>query len=171
MGRSRLIPVAAEFEANLARAADAIAALPEARLPGVRVEAKRAAISVHFREAQDGKLGARLEGQLVALAERERLRLHGGRFVWELRPAVEVTKGSVVMQLAETEGARAIVYVGDDLTDADAFKALRQVKGKRTVAVGVLSSEVPAATFRDCDLLVSGVDGVKAFLSDLLSIG
>ena len=171
MGQSRLTPVAAEFATSLTLAAEAIAALPEARLPGVRIEAKRAAISVHFREAEDEKLGARLETLLRPLAQRQDLRLHAGRFIWELRPAVEVSKGSVVRELAHTGGGRALVYVGDDVTDADAFKALRQVKETRTLAVGVLSSEVPLATFKDCDLLVDGVEGVKAFLSELLAIG
>lgn len=170
-GRSRLTPVAEAFTANLARTAEAIAALPEARLPGVRIEPKRAAISVHFRESHDSGVGARLEVALRRLGEARGLRLHAGRFVWELRPAVDISKGSVVRQLASTPGVRALVYVGDDVTDADAFAALRQVNEMRTVAVGVLSSEVPAGSFKDCDLLVPGVEGVKAFLSDLLAIG
>mgnify|MGYP001223022882 CR=1 FL=1 len=171
MGLSRLRPVAAAFNANLARAAKAIAALPEAAVEGVRIERKRAAVSVHFREASDPDQGSRLEACLRPLAEREGLRLHGGRFVLELRPAVDIDKGTVVSELALTPGARALVYVGDDLTDADAFAALRTVDEVRTLAVGVLSSEVPAATFKDADLLVDGVEGVKRFLEDLLAIG
>jgi trehalose-phosphatase len=171
LGRSRLAPVAEAFTANLARTADAIAALPETRLPGVRIESKRAAISVHFRESHDSRVGARLEVSLRRLGEAEGLRLHAGRFVWELRPAVGISKGSVVAELASTPGARALVYVGDDVTDADAFAALRQVKEMRTLAVGVLSSEVAAGTFKDCDFLVEGVEGVKIFLADLLAIG
>jgi trehalose 6-phosphate phosphatase len=171
MGRSRLRPVVEAFTARLARAADAIAALPEAAVGGVRMERKRAAISVHFRQSSDPSQGPRLEAVLRPLAEREGLRLHGGRFVWELRPAVDVDKGTVVRELALTPGARAIVYIGDDLTDADAFAALRGVKEIRTLAVGVLSSEVPAATFKDADMLVDGVEGVKGFLKDLLAIG
>jgi trehalose 6-phosphate phosphatase len=170
-GQSRLSPVAEGFTARLAQTAIAISALPEARLPGVRIENKRAAISVHFREANDRGVGARLEATLTRLGEAHGLRLHAGRFVWELRPAVEISKGSVVTMLAATPGARALVYAGDDLTDADAFAGLRRVKQIRTVAVGVLSGEVPAATFKDCDLLVDGVEGVKSFLSDLLAIG
>ena len=170
-GRSRLSPVAEAFTVNLARTAEAIAALPEARLPGVRIESKRAAISVHFREASDSGVGARLEAALRRLGETQGLRLHAGRFVWELRPAVDISKGTVVTMLASTPGARALVYAGDDLTDADAFAGLRQIKEIRTLAVGVLSSEVPLAAFKDCDLLVDGVEGVKSFLSDLLTIG
>jgi trehalose 6-phosphate phosphatase len=171
MGQSRLTPAAAEFATRLALAGEAIAALPESRLPGVRIEAKRAAVSVHFREAREEELGPRLETALRPLAQRQGLRLHSGRFIWELRPAVEVSKGSVVRELAQNGGGRALVYVGDDVTDADAFKALREVNQTRTLSVGVLSSEVPLATFKDCDLLVDGVDGVKAFLSELLAIG
>lgn len=171
MGRSRLRLVAEAFTDRLARATEAIAALPDSSLPGVRVERKRAAVSVHFRESDDPGVGARLEVALRRLGEGEGLRLHAGRFVWELRPAVDISKGSVVREMAATPGARALVYVGDDVTDADAFAALRQIKKMRTLAVGVPSSEVPSGTFKDCDLLVDGVEGVKAFLSDLLAIG
>ena len=170
-GRSRLRPVAAAFTPRLARAAEAIAALPEASLPGVRVERKRAAVSVHYRGSVDTGVGGRLEVALRRLGEGEGLRLHAGRFVWELRPAVDISKGSVLRELASTPGARALVYVGDDVTDADAFAELRQLNRMRTLAVGVRSSEVPPGTFKDCDLMVDGVEGVKGFLSDLLAIG
>jgi trehalose 6-phosphate phosphatase len=171
MGRAQLSPMAEPFRANLERAASAIRGLPEMRHSGVRIEGKRAAISVHYRLADSLLAGPELERALRPLAEREGLRLHPGRFVWELRPAVDINKGSVIRGLAASLRPDVLIYAGDDITDADALGALRDLSHIRTLGVGVLSAEVPSATFKDADLLVDGVEGVKAFLGDLLAIG
>lgn len=169
-GRSRLSSIAEPFRPNLARAAEAIG-LMQAGRPGIRIERKEAAISVHYRESDDPRAGKDLEALLRPLAAREHLRLHPGRQLWELRPEVEVHKGSVVRGLASSLHPRALIYVGDDVTDTDAFTAMRHLAGIRTLAVGVRSSEVAPQAFADCDLLVDGVDGVKALLRDLLALG
>lgn len=169
-GRSQLSPLAEPFVASLARAAQAIVLMQVGRR-GVRVERKAATISVHYRESDDPRAGKDLEAVLGPLAARERLQLHAGRQVWELRPAVEVNKGSVVAGLASSLHPRALIYVGDDVTDTDAFRAMRQLHGVRTLAVGVRSPEVAPEAFADCDLLVDGVEGVKTLLRDLLALG
>jgi len=73
-------------------------------------------------------------------------------------------------QRADELGPRAAWFEAD-VTDTDAFTAMRHLAGIRTLAVGVRSSEVAPQAFADCDLLVDGVDGVKALLRDLLALG
>lgn len=168
-GASRLSDQAQPYTANLLRAAGALAAL--AAVPGIRIESKRASISVHFRQSPDpGSTGAQLGEMLEALALREQLRLFGGRYVWELRPAVDVNKGTVIARLAGLLHPAGLIYVGDDVTDADAFRSMRCLPQIRTLAIGVRSTEVPSTTFKDCDLIVDGVEGVKGFLCDLLAV-
>ena len=167
-GESRLVRAAAAFSGPLERAADAVTRLDAARLPGVRVERKRAAVAVHFRNAIDWSAAqASLRPPLERIAADEQLRLHAGRMVWELRPPLEIDKGQVLHRLAAATHPEAIVYMGDDVTDADAFAALKALPGIRTVAVGVRSPEVPDATFADCDLTVDGVAGVIQLLREL----
>jgi trehalose 6-phosphate phosphatase len=167
-GESRLVAAAKPFTSALERAADAIARLQETRSAGVHVERKRAGVSVHFRNAADPpETAALLRPVLERIAEDERLQLHAGRMVWELRPPVAINKGGVLRQLAATFHPAAIIYVGDDLTDADAFSTLKAMTGAATLAVGVCSLEVPAATFADCDLIVDGVAGTTQFLAEL----
>jgi len=167
-GESRLVAAAQPFAGALERAAQAVGALAEARRPGVQVERKRAGLSVHFRNAADpSEAQASLRPALARIAEHEQLRLQGGRLVWELRPPLDVDKGEVLRRLATTLRAQAIIFIGDDLTDADAFAALKTIAATVTVAVGVRSREVPAATFVDCDLTVDGVDGVTRLLREL----
>ena len=167
-GESRLVAAAAPFAGALERAADAVSRLDPARLPGVRVERKRAAVTVHFRNAADASAAQEaLRRPLERIAANQQLRLHGGRMVWELRPALEIHKGQVLQRLAMTLHPKAIIYIGDDLTDEDAFAALKAMPATRTVAVGVRSPEVPDATFADCDLTVDGVTGVIQLLREL----
>jgi trehalose 6-phosphate phosphatase len=167
-GQSRLVAEAKPFTTPLARAAAAIARLEEARIPGVRVERKRAGVSVHFRNVADPlQAQASLRPPLARIAEGERLRLYAGRMVWELRPPLDIDKGHVLRRLAAALRPRAIIYIGDDVTDADAFAALKTMTGIRTVAVGVRSDEVPKAKFADCDLTVDSVAGATQFLGEL----
>jgi trehalose 6-phosphate phosphatase len=167
-GDARLLDGAKPFTAPLDRAADAIVVLDEADIPGVRVERKRAGVTVHFRNAADPVSAERsLRPALERIAEREQLRLFAGRMVWELRPPLDIDKGMVVRRLAAALRPAAIIYVGDDRTDADAFSALKAILDVPTLAVGVGSREVPAATFADCDLIVDGVAGVTQLLAEL----
>jgi trehalose 6-phosphate phosphatase len=170
-GRSRLVAAAEAFTTPLERAAAAIDRLEETHIPGVRVEGKRAGVSVHFRNAADpSQAQASLQPPLERIAERERLRLYAGRMVWELRPPLGIDKGAVLRRLAAVLRPQAIIYMGDDVTDADAFAALKAMTDIQTVAVGVRSHEVRDATFADCDLMVDGVAGATQFLGELVDL-
>ncbi|TBH20213.1 trehalose-phosphatase [Thermus thermamylovorans] len=96
--------------------------------PGVRVEDKGFALALHFREAADeAKARACLEAWLEAQGELlERLGLEAlpGKMVLELKPK-GVDKGQAALRLLRRHPGRTPVYVGDDLTDEAAFRALK----------------------------------------------
>ena len=48
--------------------------------------------------------------------------------VFELRPGAQVNKGSAVKSIIEERHLKSAVFLGDDVTDADAFKVLREVR-------------------------------------------
>lgn len=110
---------------------DAAERMLRARLAGIAghaVERKRFSIAVHFRQVDEGD-----RARLAAIVERvlaahPGLRIGHGKMVFELRPDLEWDKGRAVQWVLEHLGAgsRAIlpVYIGDDLTDEDAFRAL-----------------------------------------------
>jgi trehalose 6-phosphate phosphatase len=167
-GESRLVAAATPYAAALERAADAVTGLEEARRPGVRVERKRAGVTVHFRNAADPSASEiSLRPPLERIAHDQHLKLVAGRMVWELQPPLDIDKGQVLQRLAAAIHPAAIIYMGDDRTDADAFKALKAMSGTQTLAVGVRSHEVPDATFADCDLMVDGVAGATQLLREL----
>jgi hypothetical protein len=81
------------------------------------------------------------------LKEYPRLKLTQGRMVFEVRPSIKWDKGKALEFLLESLGLADCadvlpVYIGDDRTDEDAFKALR----RRGQGVGILVSKYPKDT-------------------------
>lgn len=115
-----------------------------AGIAGAHVERKRFSIAVHYRNVNESDV-AKVERAVNEVAERHReLRKMDGKKVYELLPDIDWDKGKAVQWLLETPGlerakVRAI-YIGDDRTDEDAFRALGQC------GVGILVSEQPRST-------------------------
>lgn len=109
------------------------AAVPEAE--GVRVEDKGHAFAVHYRHAPDAG-AARTALERWAADVPDGLAAIWGKRVVELRPA-DVSKGTAVARIAAEHPDRTPVYLGDDVTDEDAFRALQALRlPSVTVKVG-----------------------------------
>ena len=95
-------------------------------MPGVIVEWKQLSLSLHHRlvKADKKRLFFRLLKEAVPIVERQGYQSRAGRKVVEILPSGEVTKGSVVKRLMKRFRSPLTVFVGDDRTDEDAFKAL-----------------------------------------------
>ena len=98
-----------------------------AQIPGVRVEHKRFAVAVHYREVAPEHVG-----EIVAathrLGQRDGLRVTNGRMLVELRPDIDWDKGTTLAWIRDridAAGSLLPIYIGDDLTDEDAFDAVR----------------------------------------------
>ncbi|HEX9122047.1 MAG TPA: trehalose-phosphatase, partial [Actinomycetota bacterium] len=99
-----------------------------APVPGARVERKTFAIAVHFRQASEDRI-PEIEAAVERVAAAHgRLRRTGGKKVFELRPDIPWDKGKALMfllgVLAPDGPAVVPIYVGDDETDEDAFRAV-----------------------------------------------
>jgi trehalose 6-phosphate phosphatase len=141
----------------------------------VRLEDKGAIIAFHWRGTRDEE-GAR--AAIDAIAQRAQaagLATHWGRKVLEVRPPVKINKGAGIISFLTDagDGIDTALYVGDDTTDLDAFRALRELldegKLERAVRVGVASDEGPSAVTGEADLVVDGTEGVRRLLSVLAS--
>lgn len=97
-------------------------------LPGSSVERKRFAVAVHYRRLPELRI-PEVEAAVDAVAASHgRLRRTGGKRVFELRPAVAWDKGQAMLALLRVldgDGDAVPIFVGDDVTDEDAFDALR----------------------------------------------
>jgi trehalose-phosphatase len=97
-------------------------------IEGAWVERKRFAIAVHYREADESDVG-RIEQAVNEVRDtHSRLRKKGGKKIFELQPDVPWDKGKAVRWLLKQlnlAGPDVLpLYVGDDVTDEDAFEAL-----------------------------------------------
>ncbi|MEA2234503.1 MAG: trehalose 6-phosphate phosphatase [Solirubrobacteraceae bacterium] len=137
----------------------------------VRSEDKGSIMAFHWRGAPDEDAAETAVREIAERAEAEGLWIHWGRKVLELRPPVELNKGRGARRLVEGHDLAAALYVGDDMTDLDAFAGLRELveEGKlgAAVCVGVRSDETPDALEQGSDLLVDGPPGVVELLRAL----
>jgi trehalose 6-phosphate phosphatase len=138
---------------------------------GLRLEDKGPIQALHWRGADDERAAEAHAHELAATAGRAGLELRWGRKVLELRPAGGGGKDAAVAALLATDGMTAAVYAGDDRTDLDAFRRLRELRedgGLGTaVCVGILSEEGPAEIAEEADLTVEGPAGWLALLEAL----
>jgi len=122
-------------------------------IKGVLLENKTWTLSVHYRMADEAVL-PRLRGVVEGIAAHRGLRVTAGKKVLELRPPVQVDKGTAVLRLATELGARhdrgSILFAGDDETDEDAFRVLRAER-PATVTVHVGDHPSTSAEFRLAD--------------------
>ena len=158
-------PDAAEYRPKIEAA---ISELKERMPEEMRIEDKHISVSVHFRDAPNAEeIGRNYRPMVFEIAEENGLRLFDGRMVFELRPALEINKGTVFEQLVREYDLQAALYIGDDTTDADALSKAQELRQSETClsfAIGVLSDETPAAVLAASDFLVDGVEGVELFL-------
>ncbi len=151
-------PGAAALVGELAAiAADLTPALAD--VPGAWVQNKGLSASVHYRQTPPALVPRVREAVERAVApHRGRFVLRGGKMVLEVRPAVDWHKGRAVRwlweKLAEGDRNPVAIYLGDDATDEDAFKA---IPDGVTVMVG--PSRQTAARYR-----LDGPQDVTRFL-------
>jgi trehalose 6-phosphate phosphatase len=120
----------AEFDGPLTgELADRRDALASALAPvvadvaGARLEVKPASVAVHVRSVPDAQVGAALLDRVRATADPS-LTLKPGKNVLELA-VTDADKGRALRRLRTELGAAAAIYLGDDVTDEDGFRALQ----------------------------------------------
>jgi trehalose 6-phosphate phosphatase len=157
---------ASGFEELIASVTDRLRA-EVGELPGVAVEPKRASVAVHYRLA--GEDARRRVSELVErlLAEEpDELKVTPGKMVYELQPKLDWHKGKAVLYLLDTlrldENGHVPLYLGDDVTDEDAFRALHG----RGISIYVGSpAELDRPT--EADFTLDSVDEVRQLLDTL----
>lgn len=155
---------AAEFLADLD--AGELAAL------GLRVEDKGPIQALHWRGADDERAAEARAHEIAAGAGRAELEPHWGRKVLEIRPRGGGGKDAAVAALLGADGViDAAAYAGDDRTDLDAFRRLRDLRDRgqleTAVCVGISSEEAPPELAEEADVSVDGPAGWLALLEGL----
>ncbi len=124
-------------------------------IDGLRVEDKDRSFAVHYREVTDEEAArAQLKDWLADLPDV--LDAIWGKKVVELRPD-GLTKGTAVRRIAEQHPDHVPVYLGDDVTDEDAFAALQEMD-RYAVTIKVGNNDTQA------DARLDGPNAVMGYL-------
>lgn len=136
-----------EFRPALERATAALERAL-AHIEGALVQPKRYAITVHTRLVDPSMKPEVAAITTAVLSGEPTLRGMPGKEMLELRPDLDWNKGTAVLHLIDVEGLgdRHPVYIGDDITDEDAFLAL---KGR---GFGIMVGDHGAPTAADARL-------------------
>lgn len=165
-GIREVAPEALELRPQI-EAARATIANAVRELECVWIEDKGLTLTIHHRQA-----AAEVEPRIrevveAAVAGEPRLRMTTGKMVFEVRPRIDCDKGTAVTSLLrhlDPPAGSPILYLGDDRTDEDAFRAVRAWNGGG--GEGVLVTDHPTMTTAATSYL-HGVEDVSALLATL----
>jgi trehalose 6-phosphate phosphatase len=152
------------------QAADFVAGLDPTALrgAGLRLEDKGPIQALHWRGAAEDAHAEGSAHEIAVEAGQTGLEPRWGRKVLELRPVGGGGKDAAVASLLSAEGLDQAVYAGDDRTDLDAFRRLRELRESgelaAAVCVGIVSPEAPPELPEEADLIVDGPAGWLAIL-------
>jgi trehalose 6-phosphate phosphatase len=136
------------------------------KIRGIQVERKKFAIAVHYRRAPEREV-PEIEKAVDQVQDQNRgLRKTTGKKIFELQPDIDWNKGKALLWLLEQlDMDRPGVlpfYLGDDVTDEDAFKVL-QARG-----IGIAVQDRPAPTAARYRL--QNPEEVEKFLTSLITV-
>ena len=123
-------------------------------------------VAVHWRQAPDhGAAADEVRRVTARIAADTGLRLEPGKLVEELRPPIDVDKGSAISALIATEKLTTIAYAGDDLGDIAALRAVREADGYALVVDH--GSETDPRLLELADQTYEGTEGFADWLAEL----
>ena len=132
-------------------------------VPGIKLERKHFSCALHYRNVAPGEL-PEIEKTVSEIADEQGLRLTKGKKVWELQPPIAWDKGRALLWLQDALEIEVTevtpFYLGDDITDEDAFRALPDH------GVRILIGEHEGSTLADYHL--ENPDGVGRLIDRIL---
>jgi trehalose 6-phosphate phosphatase len=142
-------------------------------LPDVRIEDKGAVLSLHYRGAAQPEAARRKVLEVLGrLLSPGRFIVAEGKMVIEVRPPLNLDKGTIVERLVEERDLHGVVFLGDDLTDVDGMRALKRLRTEdlASLAIGVAGEEAPPGLVDESDILLPDPQAVATFLARLAAL-
>src|SRR2546429_4317032 len=144
-----------------------------ADVPGALVEPKKRSVAAHFRLVPEEQRPRVKKIVDTLLSEHpEKLKVTPGKMVFEIQPRLDWDKGKAVLYLLKAldldRDDVVPVYLGDDITDEDAFRAL----AGRGIGIFVGSADDPETAGRStaADYVLNTIGEVEEFLNRLAAL-
>ncbi|KAM7270785.1 hypothetical protein ACFE04_029999 [Oxalis oulophora] len=129
-------------------------------IEGKKLENNKFSLSIHYRHVKEDMYKDIASCVLAIVRDYPELKIAHGRKVLEVRPKFEWNKGSAVEFM---RGKKSIpVFIGDDVTDEDAFKSFNRMK----LGYGIVVSTYAKKT--DAQFSLQNPREVREFLSELV---
>jgi len=129
-------------------------------IPGIVIEEKGPILSVHYRNVPQ-KFFARIPRILKEELQqwKDRWKIKSGKMVFEIWPNIDFDKGDAVREILKTIPPQGLlpIYLGDDLTDEDAFRVLE--------GQGISVFIGPSGSPSEADFFLQNPDEVQDFFS------
>ena len=140
---------------------------PLLSIEGISIEDKRITATVHYRLCREPKS---VERDILAAVKNSpsanRLRIIQERMSIDLLPPVNLNKGTATLDLIQEHNLQGVIYLGDDVTDIDAFRAIHATSHSldfQGFAIGIISQEMPQELVTEADFTLNGVSDVEHF--------
>ena len=138
-------------------------------IPSVILQQKKYSTSIHYRMVDSSNLNffkSKVKTILTPYIKSRRVKLFTGKKVYEIKPPVDWDKGKAIEKIAEELKSRFLlldhkpVYIGDDVTDEDAFRSVNKLGG---VSIRVGKTKKSKAKF-----FLKNIQDVSDFLKKFL---
>lgn len=166
-GHAELLPEARDYSGVVKAALEEITPLLAA-IEGIIIQDKGITATIHYRLCPNPELAERQILAAVADSPRSKgLRVMQEKMAIDLLPPVKANKGTATSKLIQDYDLRGGVYLGDDITDIESFRAIRAAyrdSDFRGVAIGITGPEMPQELIAEVDFTLDGVGEVEHFL-------
>lgn len=160
-GRLDFSPEVEQHRPQLESAMMALYALIDS---SIQVEDAGSALMIYCESAPDMSV---LRANVKQIAEDRGLRFFEASRVMEVRPPMVLDKGRALERLINHHQLDAVIYMGNDLSDVDAFTVLRSMRDSGQcagAAIGVLNEWTASEVSTHVDVRVNGVQGAEDLL-------
>jgi trehalose 6-phosphate phosphatase len=137
-------------------------------IPGAFVEDKGITAAVHYRLTADpAKAREMLLHRLQPLCDQYGFDLTEGHSIFEIKPPIQVNKGTAAENIVKDHNLKSVLFLGDDITDTYAMQRLRALAADperelQALSVGVVHAASPPSLLESCDITADGVPDVEA---------
>ena len=165
-------PEALNYLENIKRSVEKLKNSELSKINGLMFEDKGICIAIHYRQCElHENARKKILDAINNSIDASELKLIEGRKVVEIKPPINRDKGFIVEKIVEKYDLNRVIYIGDDVTDFDAFIKLKELEktGKiRMASIVVLSKEIPDYVKSSSLFHVRSVDEVQRFFKWLL---
>ena len=142
---------------------------PLLSIEGISIQDKGITATIHYRLCPDPQSAEKdILSALENSPHARRLQIMQEKMAIDLLPPVKVNKGTATLDLIQRYNLQGGIYLGDDQTDFDAFRAIRSASRDsdfQGFAIGITSQEMPQELEAEADFTLNGIKNVERFLN------